>query len=97
MGLIPILAFQKRLWVPYLNSSLPWNDIGFYTVNADVEKFVKVVDGLTKERLEFMRKTVRKYRDSHFTIEGTIRQIAGFLQGGYEKSDLRCDTFYPGT
>jgi hypothetical protein len=94
MGLIPVLAFQKHLWVPYLNSTLPWHDIGFYTVNADVMSFVGVVDALTPERLEFMRATVRKYRDSHFTIEATIRQVAAFLKWGYAQSDLRCDTVY---
>jgi hypothetical protein len=97
MGLIPILAFQKRLWVPYLNSSLPWHDIGFYTVNSQVQGFVRCVDALTPERLAFMRQTVRKYRESHFTIEATISQIAMFLKYGYEGSDLRCDFFYPGT
>jgi hypothetical protein len=97
MGLIPVLAFQKRIWVPYRNSTLPWHDIGFWTVIADTEGFVKVVDGLTPERLEFMRGTVRKYRDSHFTIEATIRQIALFFRSGYAQSDLRCEKFYERT
>lgn len=94
MGLIPILAFDDHLWVPYMNSSLPWNDIGFYLLSNEIEKFVDVVNKLTPERINFMRKTVRKYRDSHFTMNGTMNQISLFMKYGYQKSDLRCDKYY---
>lgn len=95
MGLIPILAFDDYIWVPYLNSSFPWKDIGFYLLSKDVKKFVNVVNKLTPERIKFMRKTIRKYRESHFTMNGTINQIRMFMKDGYEKSDLRCDKYYP--
>lgn len=95
LGLIPILAFDDHLWVPYMNSSFPWKDIGFYLLSKDVEQFVDVVNKLTPERIEFMRKTIRKYRDSHITMNGTINQIGLFMKYGYAKSDLRCDKYYP--
>lgn len=94
MGLIPILAFDDHLWVPYLNSSLPWKDIGFYLLSKDVDKFVDVVNNLTPDRINFMRKTIRKYRESHFTMNGTIHQIGLFMKYGYRYSDLRCDYYY---
>jgi hypothetical protein len=97
LGLVPVLAFENHKWVPYLNSTLPWNDIGFHTVVSEIPAFVETVNGLTEERLAFMRKTVRKYRDSHFTLNATVKQIALFLKYGYERSDLRCGTFYPTT
>jgi hypothetical protein len=97
LGLIPVIAFENREWVPYLNSSLPWDDIGFHTVNSEVAALAPKIIALTEERLHFMRQTIRKYRDSHFTIEGTMNQIRLFLKCGYAKSDLRCDTFYPTT
>jgi hypothetical protein len=94
MGLIPIIAFQKNKWIPYLNSSLSWDDIGFHTTLAQVKPLQKTLDGVTEERLAFMRRTVRKYRDSHFTIQGTMNQIGLFMKSGYEASDLRCDRYH---
>lgn len=95
MGLIPILAFDDYIWVPYRNSSFPWKDIGFYLLSKDVKQFVDVVNKLTPERIKFMRETIRKYRDTHLTMNATINQIRLFMQYGYEKSDLRCDRYYP--
>jgi hypothetical protein len=97
MGLIPIIAFEREKWIPYLHSSLPWKDIGFHTTHADLPDFVKVVGQLTDRRLRQMRATVRKFRDTHFTMEATMRQIGLFMKYGYAGSDLRCDRFYPGT
>lgn len=95
MGLIPILAFDDFLWVPYLNSSFPWKDIGFYLLSKNVKEFVHVVNKLTPERIKFMRETIKKYRNSHFTMNGTINQIRLFMKYGFKKSDLRCDHYYP--
>jgi hypothetical protein len=97
MGLIPILAFRQRKWVPYLNSSLPWDDIAFHIVWKDVERMKPILESVTPERLRDMRKTVLKYRKSHFTHRATMTQIGLFLKYGYERSDLRCDQFYPTT
>jgi hypothetical protein len=94
MGLIPILAFQKRKWVPYLNSSLPWDDIGFHTTLPEVRRLRSAIDRTTEGRLSFMRPTVRKYRDSHFTVQGTMKQIGLFMKSGYQTSDLRCDRYH---
>jgi hypothetical protein len=95
--LVPCLGFEQNKWVPYLNSTLPWDDIGFHAVKSEIPDLVPKILGLTEERLAFMRQTVRKYRDSHFTIEATIRQIGLFLKYGYTRSDLRCGQFYPST
>jgi hypothetical protein len=97
LGLIPVVAFENWKWVPYLNSSRQWDDIGFHTVNSEVEALAPKIFGLTEETLSFTRRTIRKYRDSHFTIEGAMNQIGLFLKYGYEKSDLRCNTFDPTT
>lgn len=97
MGLIPLIAFNEWRWVPYLNSSFPWKDIGFHAINSEIPRVSKEIIELTEERLAFMRQTVRKYRDTHFTMEATINQIGLFMKSGYEKSDLRCDKFYPET
>lgn len=94
MGFIPILAFDDHLWVPYMNSGLPWKDIGFYLLPGDVEGFADVVNKMTPERVRYMRSNVRKYRDSHFTMNGTINQIGLFMKYGYRRSDLRCDYYY---
>jgi hypothetical protein len=97
LGLVPCIAFEFRKWIPYLNSTLPWDDIGFHVVSGEIPELVPRILSLTEERLAFMRKTVRKYRDSHFTIEATVNQIRLFLRSGYAESDLRCGQFYPTT
>jgi hypothetical protein len=94
MGLVPILAFEAKKWVPYLNSSLPWEDIGFHTTHKELPELVDTILGVTDERLAQMRATVRRFRESHFTMEATMRQVGLFMKYGYRGSDLRCDKYY---
>ena len=46
-----------------------------------------------------MRENLANLRDSHFTFDGVLDQIAKFMRGGERDSDLRCETnipLYPG-
>jgi hypothetical protein len=97
LGLIPIMAFEKKKWVPYLNSRLPWDDIAFHSVNSEVPALAEKINALTPERLKIMRKNVRKYKYTHWTLNATLDQIEMFLKSGYEVSDLRCGEFYSET
>lgn len=93
--LVPVLAFDNNPWVPYMNSSLPWDKIGFIIPNkASIPSVVEKIRNTTEEQLKQMRKEMRKYRDSHFTMNATIKQIMRFVRYGEKKSDLRCDTYY---
>jgi hypothetical protein len=94
MGLILILAFRQRKWVPYLNSSLQWDDIGFHTMLPEVTQLRTKIGQITEDPLAFMRRTSQKYRDSHFTMQGTMKQIGLFMKGGRTASDLRCDRYH---
>ena len=94
MGLIPIIAFRYRLWVPYLNSSLPWDDIAFISRNSDIKRLQPIINSLTQERISFMRQNVRKYKYTHFTLNATMNQLRMFMQSGYDHSDLRCGEYY---
>ena len=94
LGLVPIIAFRRRPWVPYLNSTLPWGDIAFIACNSDIPQLAPIINGLTEERLSVMRQNIRKYKHTHFTMEATMKQIGRFLQTGYSHSDLRCAEYY---
>ena len=42
-----------------------------------------------------MRHNLKRLRDSHFTFDGVLDQVAKFMRGGERDSDLRCETDIP--
>ncbi|OHT04941.1 hypothetical protein TRFO_27443 [Tritrichomonas foetus] len=94
LGMVPVLIFDDFPWVPYVGSAFPWKDVGFVYLRAEIPKMAEMVRNISQERLKFMRSVIRKYRDSHFTLNGTLYQIEMFMKYGFAMSDLRCDKFY---
>lgn len=94
MGLVIVMAFRSRLWVPYLNSTLPWDKIGFYSVMNDAESVVSKILSMTESDILAMRAMCRGYKHTHFTMNASVAQIGHFLKDGFSRSDLRCDRYY---
>ena len=90
-GFIPAVIFDDHVWMPYRNSSVPWEDMAMFGLLKDLPSIDQQIKSITPERREEMRKTILKYRDSHFTYEGVMNQIRLFMKG---MGDLRCDKYY---
>ena len=85
-GLVPVHIYTDTPWVPYPDL---FEKIG-YTVT--MKQLPSLVDRLCgpgiEEELARREALVLKYRDSHFSLPGTMKQIDDFmLHGG---GDLRC-------
>lgn len=91
LGLIPLIVYNHGNWLPYLNSSLPWDDLALIVSYKNLSKTNLLVP---PEKLTSMRRNILKYRKTHFTYQGVMNQIAQFMKNGYERSDLRCDHYY---
>lgn len=94
MGLIVIMAFRTRLWVPYLNSTLPWDKTGFYSVMSDAKSVIDKILAMSESDILAMRGTCRRYKHSHFTMNASVAQIGYFMKYGFKRSDLRCNQYY---
>lgn len=94
LGVIPVIIWDDHPWIPYLNSSLPWNDIAFFTGTSNLTNLPAELRQLNATRIDKMRSSILRYQKSHFSLEGTMHQILLFMKYGYTFSDLRCDTFY---
>ena len=93
MGLIPVLIFSQKQWVPYWNSKVNWSNVGFIGTTSGAATLIKQIDALTEERAAEMRKYIRNRHDSHFSPQGTMHQIALFMKSGFRESDLRCSEY----
>ena len=56
----------------------------------ELERFYNFVKDLNGTRLKAMRNRVRALYDSHFSVNGAMNQLQGFLKYGNAGSDLRC-------
>ena len=90
-GFIPVVIFDDHYWLPYMNSQLPWDDIAITGYTDNIDEINEKIKKITPQRREEMRKTILKYRDTHFTFNGTMNQIELFMNG---LGDLRCDRYY---
>lgn len=94
LGMIPVMIFDDYPWVPYMNSSFPWKDVGFIYLRKEIPQMAKMVKEISQKRINFMRSVILKYRNSHFTLNATLNQIDMFMKYGFAMSDLRCTQFY---
>ena len=91
-GFIPVVIFQNNhIWMPYWNSSLPWEDMAIVGTAENMYEIFDQIDRINEERRRIMRETIIHYINSHFTYDGVMEQIALFMKGG---GDLRCDKYY---
>lgn len=92
LGLVPVLYFKDIEWVPYYGSkNLDWSKVGIVGTNLD--DILHKLDKIDDKELNEMRKYIRDHHDTHFSINGTIRQISLFLKYGFEKSSLTCSRY----
>ncbi|KAH0792273.1 Exostosin family protein [Histomonas meleagridis] len=89
MGLIPIYIYNDVPWVPYYDS-IGWSNFGFVTRNDGLEKVLDKIDKMNQSDLESMRKRIREMYYTHFTVNGTMKQIQNFLKYGFDGTDLKC-------
>lgn len=94
LGLIPIICFRRRKWLPYLNTTLPWNDIALIDVRSSTSESVSFVLNASQGTIESMRANSAKYKHTHFSLDATVEQIRMWMSRGVTQSDLRCDRYY---
>jgi len=87
---VPIYVYDDLAWLPYRD--LKWDDFAVLISKFELEKLPSVLHNLDVTK---MRHRMRALRDSHFTFDGVLDQIAKFLKSGYRDSDLRCETDIP--
>ena len=93
LGLIPVYVFNDVCWLPYYGA-LPWEKLG-YILKLDgsdgkFKSFLSFLENLTEEELVARRKAIRRLYHSHFTVNGSLRQLSQFLRFGFGYCDLRC-------
>lgn len=93
MGLIPVLIFSQKQWIPYWKSNLNWTNVGFIGTTSHISSLIKEIDALTEERAAEMRRYIRAHHDTHFSPQGTMHQISLFMTSGFRESDLRCSEY----
>ena len=94
LGTIPIYVYDDRAWLPYRD--LPWDELSVVISKENLNQLPSV---LKYADVRKMRENLENLRDSHFTFDGVLDQIAKFMRGGERDSDLRCETnipLYPG-
>lgn len=90
MGLVPVYVYDDEEWIPYIGSP---NDV-ILRINASTK--LSTNGGLTKlldfddDQISAREQKIKTLIATHFTYEGTMMQIMGFLQAGEAGSDLRC-------
>ena len=89
-GYVVGLIFDDYYWIPYLNSSLPWDKIAIIGKGDNLEEIQAKILSMDENQREEMHKNVLKYRH-YFTYQGVIEQIALFMHG---EGDLRCDQYH---
>ena len=95
MGLIPIYVYDDAEWLPYRGSggAAEWSRFGFSMKLTNISLAAASLPEITDEALAAMRTAVRAVRESHFTYDGVMEQIIGFIRNGTAGSDLRCAEF----
>lgn len=88
-GIVPWIIQDKYKIIPYLDSTVQYNDIMFYSDLPQVYSTIPKLRDESENRLAFMRRTMVKYRKTHFQPNGLMDQIQRFLLTGDEDSDLR--------
>jgi len=87
MGLIPVHVYLDIPWVPYRHL---FESIGFSTDVPGLPALLKRLQNMTDSELEQMEARGLQLRESHFTVEGMLRQVSSFLTGRNGGGDLRC-------
>ena len=88
MGLIPIYVYlDKDLpWVPYRSL---FEKAGFTTRVSDIPALVKKLKAMPASEISAREALVRSLRDSHFTFDGAMDQVAKFMKNP-GSSDIEC-------
>jgi len=93
MGMIPIVTYDDYLWIPYKNS-INWSKIAVIGNVTYSNETISYIESISRQEQHEMRKNILSLRESHFTYDGLMNQIANFMTSGYKKSDLRCDRYF---
>ncbi|KAH0475633.1 MAG: hypothetical protein KVP17_003799 [Porospora cf. gigantea B] len=79
--------------LPYRDSAAHWSKLGMsLQMTPDLPNtLLDSLQSVTQADFENYRRNMRIYSESHYTFEGLLEQLFGFLTGG--SSDLVCDQY----
>ena len=85
MGLLPIHVYLDAAWVPY---AALFRSFGWATDVRGLAQLLERVHAMGADELARRERVVRALRASHFTLNGTMHHIRGFMLD--EGGDLEC-------
>ena len=85
MGLLPVQVYLDRAWVPYAKV---FHSFGWSSDVHGLPSVLERIAAMGADELAAREKRARELRESHFTLNGTMAHISGFLRGA--ASDLEC-------
>jgi len=85
-GLVPVHVYSDIPWMPYKHLA---QNISFVTHIDDFPEFLKNLENMDDAQLDQMETEVVRLRNSHFTREGVMQQIADFMKHG--TGALQCE------
>ena len=88
LGGIPIILWNKHRWIPYLNSTLPLEKIGFVGNYDDIHSIIPKFIDMSINEINERRSLIKTYRNTHFTTKGSMYQIELLMKYGFSVSDL---------
>ena len=85
MGLLPVHVYLDQPWVPY---PLIYETFGWATDIRGLPALLETLAATSADELARREKIVKGLRATHYTLNGTMQHIRGFLLGS--ASDLQC-------
>ena len=89
-GYVPVVLYDDYYWLPYRNSSFPWDEVAIVSDNDHLEEVYEKIMSIDENERQRYRENMFKYR-KYFTYYGVMEQIAFFMHG---QGFLRCDKYY---
>ena len=86
-GRIPVVVFSDVLWVPYIEL---FKKVGYFSRTSTLESTLELLQRTSAGESKRREELLLLLRDTHFSLEGVLRQIYLFLLEGELLSDLRC-------
>ena len=94
MGMVPVYVWDDFEWLPYHSTHASWSNFGFSVrVGSFAEHAPELWAASNTVELQRRRDKLLSLRESHFTYNGVMSQIAHLLVNGTSgegSSDLRC-------
>lgn len=89
LGLIPLFVYTDVPWIPYMDFLTKNHSLVYKVQYQDIGHFVQhILANMTNVEIEQKEIQIKSLRDSHFSYEGVLQQIKGFLLG--TPTDLQC-------